>query len=64
MFTADSVMLIDDVTAYINNPRITQSIADDAIMCHSVRICRFRHGKRLITHRNAKFLDNFFLCGL
>jgi hypothetical protein len=38
MFTADSFMFIDDVTAYINNPRITQSIADHAIMCHSVRI--------------------------
>jgi hypothetical protein len=32
MFTADSFMFIDDVTAYINNPRITQSIADDTII--------------------------------
>jgi hypothetical protein len=54
MFTADSFIFIDDVTAYINISRITQSIADDAIMFHSVRICRFRQGKRLITHRNGQ----------
>jgi hypothetical protein len=34
MITADWFMFIDDVTAYINNPRITQSIAENAIMCH------------------------------
>jgi hypothetical protein len=37
MFTADSFMFIDDVNAYINNPRITQSIADDAIMSTAIQ---------------------------